>query len=50
MGVDDFSQAQYLQLDIDIRNGNPSLRPSLLLKLPVPPNRYLRKKGLISGD
>ena len=48
MGVDGFSQAQYLQLDLDVRSGNPPPRPSLIIKLPLPPTRYLRKRGLVS--
>lgn len=50
MGVDGFSQAQCLQLALDIRCGNPPPRPSLIIRLPLPPDGYLRKRRMISSD
>ena len=49
MGLDGFSQAQYLQLALDIRCGNPPPQPSLIIRLPLS-NRYLRKRRMISSD
>ena len=50
MGVDGYNQEQYLQLALDVRCGNPAPRPSLIVKLPLPPHRYLRKRKLNSSD
>ena len=50
MGVDGFNQAQYLQLALDVRCGNPPPRPSLVIRLPLPPRKYLRKRGMINRD
>ena len=49
MGIDGFNQAQYLQLAMVVRCGNPAPRLSLIIRLPLPPHRILRKKGLISS-
>ena len=37
-------------LHLDIGCGNPPPQPSLIIRLPLPPNRYLRKRRTISSD
>ena len=50
MGIDGFNQAQYLQLALDIRCGNPPPRLSLIIRLPLPPHGPIRKRASTSSD
>ena len=49
MGVDGFSQTQYLQLALDVRCGNPPPRLSLVVALSLPRNERTRKRNPLNS-